>query len=289
LVDLNEEAIKGSSKQAKQKAKALADAAKLTQSSSDFKDTVRAEILEDSLAHAEAILPTRGWEAWGAGLLGGVGCAAPILMFGFMAVSSEYGLIFLSMAVTVLVFFFVTATVDNYAKSRVSKRNAIAEHIFDEAFLAAVKRFYDRQYDAREGVQTKLGIGSLGSLPSRQDFGVSHQGAERLCADWMKYLGASEVEVTQLTGDGGIDVVAASYIAQVKNYAGTVPINDVRALAGVVHTDGRKGLFFTSGSYSTGAVSFANDAGIALFVYSAEQGTLNGANSMAGQILETGL
>ncbi len=287
--DLNKEAIKDFTKQAKKKAKGLADAARLTQSSSDFKDSVRDEILEDSLVHAEAILPTRGWENWGAGLLGGVGCAAPFLMFGFVAVSAEYGLIFLAMAVTVLVFFIGTTRIDNYAKSRVSKRNAIAEHIFSKAFFAAVNRFYDRQYDAREGVQTKLGIGSLGPLPSRQEFGVSHQGAERLCADWMKYLGASEVEVTQLTGDGGIDVVAASYIAQVKNYAGTVPINDVRALAGVVHTDGRKGLFFTSGNYSSGAIVFADQAGIALFLYSAENGTLGAANASAEKFLESGL
>ena len=89
LVDMSEKAIRRSTKQAKKKAKALADAARLTQASSDFKDTVRAEILEDSLAHAEAVLPTKGWENWGAGLLGGFGCFTPFLLFGFTAISAE--------------------------------------------------------------------------------------------------------------------------------------------------------------------------------------------------------
>jgi hypothetical protein len=203
--------------------------------------------------------------------------------------SSEHGFIFFVIVVTVLAFYGGVSLVNERVKLRDSARNELAEHIFKKAFFVAIDRFYDRQYAAREGVQTRLGIGSLGSLPSEQEFGVSHQGAERLCADWMKYLGASEVEVTQLTGDGGIDVVGASYIAQVKNYAGTVPINDVRALAGVMHTDRRKGLFFTSGNYSSGAIVFADQAGIALFVYSPEKGTLHGANASAEQILEVGL
>jgi len=287
---MNEKAIRSSTKEAKQKARAMAEIAGLTQSSSDFKDTVRPEILEDSLSRAKAIIPTKSWESWGVAFLGGLGCVVPLFLFvGLLNVSSEYGVIFLVVLVTVFAFYAGAAQINERGKSRSSTRNEIAEHIFKEAFFAAADRFYDRQYAAREGAQAKLGIGSLGALPSKQGFGVSHQGAERLCADWMKYLGASEVEVTQLTGDGGIDVVGASYIAQVKNYAGTVPINDVRALAGVVHTDGRKGLFFTSGTYSSGAVNFADQAEIALFVYSAERGTLDGANEIALEMLEVGL
>jgi hypothetical protein len=193
------------------------------------------------------------------------------------------------MLLTGLAFYIAVGQVNQLAKARFASRHDLRVKLFEDALSVAADKFRDRQRIARESVKEKRERGSQGPMPSKQEFGVSHQGAERLCAGWMKYLGASEVEVTQLTGDGGIDVVASSYIAQVKNYAGTVPINDVRALAGVMHTDGRKGLFFTSGGYSTGAVSFADDAGIALFIYSAEDGTLNGANAMAKQFVDTGL
>ncbi|MCK8609708.1 restriction endonuclease [Agromyces sp. C10] len=55
--------------------------------------------------------------------------------------------------------------------------------------------------------------------PAPQPYGVSHRGAEQLVADWMRHLGAFDAEVTRFTADGGVDVVSAHWIAQVKNLA----------------------------------------------------------------------
>lgn len=127
--------------------------------------------------------------------------------------------------------------------------------------------------------------------PGPQPYGVSHRGAEQLVADWMRHLGAIDAEVTRFTGDGGVDVVSAHWIAQVKNLGErtTVPVAHIRELAGVAADDGRRPLFFTSGTYSPGGVAFADRAGMSLFEYHAEGGALRAANAHARAVVTDGL
>jgi len=105
----------------------------------------------------------------------------------------------------------------------------------------------------------------------------------------MQHLGAVDSQVTSFTADGGIDVVSARYIAQVKNYSDTVGVAALRELAGVASVDGRTPLFFSSGSYAAGAIEFANLADIALFRYDAVLGTLDGINERGREAVATGL
>jgi hypothetical protein len=128
-----------------------------------------------------------------------------------------------------------------------------------------------------------------GPKPNPQPMGVSHKGAEELAAQWMRFMGDSDARTTRFVADGGIDVESRRYVAQVKNWAGTVGVAAVRELAGVAASDGRKPIFFTSGTYSSGAVEFANRSRMALFVYSAESGTIEAANSYASIAVNGGL
>ncbi len=107
----------------------------------------------------------------------------------------------------------------------------------------------------------------------------------------MRHLGAVDAAVTQFSGDGGVDVVSYRCIAQVKNLAAssTVPVAQIRELAGVAAHDGRLPIFFTSGSYSSGGVEFADRAKMVLFVYDARRGTLAPANGLAIVALQHGL
>lgn len=125
--------------------------------------------------------------------------------------------------------------------------------------------------------------------PAPQPLGVSHKGAEKLVEMWMTHLGISDAKVTSFTQDGGIDVVSGSFVAQVKNYAGSVGAPEVQQLAGVMHIEQRRGLFFTSGSYTLQAQSVAERAKIGLFVYSAEEGTLFGVNAYAKDAVANGI
>ncbi len=165
-------------------------------------------------------------------------------------------------------------------------------------YFSAVQRVSERRAearnydpDSREDYVERAGGTErfVAPAPLPQPFGVSHEGAERLIAHWMKHLGEPDAEETQYVNDGGIDVASVHYIAQVKNYTGSVDVASVRELAGVAYTDGRKPLFFTSGSYSSGAVLFANQAGIALFQYDAVAGNLVAVNELAKRVIERGL
>jgi len=129
------------------------------------------------------------------------------------------------------------------------------------------------------------------SPPPPQPYGVSHAGAEALVAAWMEHLGATRVRVTQVSGDGGIDVTSRGFIVQVKNLASSsaVPVSAIRDLAGVASVDGRRAAMFTSGGYSNGGISFANSARIALFRYDAVRGTLTAANTTASTVRRTGM
>lgn len=179
---------------------------------------------------------------------------------------------------------------DRLRKEHLVRLEALSRAIFD----AASVRIEERKREAREyrpdtPSSPANGFVPAGPAPRPQPYGVSHEGAEHLVAEWMAYLGAKEVQVTRFSGDGGIDVSGLHYIAQVKNYAGTVDVASVRELAGVAYADGRKPLFFTSGAYASGAVAFAEQVGIALFVYDAINGTLSPVGEKAIEAMRYGL
>ena len=160
----------------------------------------------------------------------------------------------------------------------------------------SVERFEEEQRQIQADARISRLIASIelpgdGSRakPDSQPLGVSHRGAEQLCAEWMRYLGAADAQTTRASVDGGIDIESSKYVAQVKNYAGTVGVVEVRELVGVAAVEGKTPLFFTSGKYASSAMDFALRAGVGLFVYSAEEGTLKGSNSVARALTKSGL
>lgn len=147
------------------------------------------------------------------------------------------------------------------------------------------QRQQERRDEAmRSGVPPEL-VCPPGPLPGH----TSPRGAEFLAAQWIRALGEPSARVTSFVGDGGVDVESDNYLAQVKHYRGKVGPAPIRELVGVSRVDGRKPLFFTSGSYTRSAVSFADNSGVPLFIYSASDGTLLSANTHSERILNTGL
>ena len=141
----------------------------------------------------------------------------------------------------------------------------------------------------RRRIAKQTGLFDPALKPEKQQFGVSDEGAESLVAQWMRWLGVYDAEVTKYVGDGGIDVESSRYIAQVKNFNGNVGIASIRELAGVAAVDGRTPLFFTSGVYPRGADSWAQDAGIYLFTFDAKTAKLSANNQLARDALGSGL
>lgn len=134
-----------------------------------------------------------------------------------------------------------------------------------------------------------IGLFDPALKPEKQPFGVSDEGAEALVAQWMRWLGVYDAEVTKFVGDGGIDVESSRYIAQVKNFTGNVGIAPIRELAGVAAVDGRTPLFFTSGVYPRDSEAWAQSAGIYLFTYEVKTAKLSANNQLARNALGSGL
>ena len=188
-----------------------------------------------------------------------------------------------------LVHVYQDAVQDSVQALRNQKENREREkREADEAARKAIATAQARREKRSQNARAKRRQ-ELAPRPEPLAGGVSHRGAEHLCTQWMRHLGQHDAAVTNFANDGGIDVESSSYIAQVKNYRGTVGVRELRELLGVATVDGRKPLFFTSGSYSSGAVSFADSAAIALFVYKATSGEIHGVNSRAVSYLSHGL
>lgn len=122
--------------------------------------------------------------------------------------------------------------------------------------------------------------------PDAQPYGVSATGAEHLVAEWVRHLGQDRVHVTQQASDGGYDVGSDEWVVQVKNYAGSVSVVELRELVGVATVDGRKPVLFTSGKLTREAEDFADKAGIAVFRYVAEDALLGPINQDAELVIE---
>lgn len=124
-----------------------------------------------------------------------------------------------------------------------------------------------------------------GPRPAPQNEGVTDFGAEKLVKDWLVHYGISDAHVTRQSRDGGADVVSKSYVAEVKNYTGTVGAPVIRQLLGVATSEKKLPMHFTSGTYSQDAQDFAARNKIPLFRYNAKQGTLDGVNASAAKFL----
>jgi hypothetical protein len=103
--------------------------------------------------------------------------------------------------------------------------------------------------------------------------------AEELCAKWLHSRGESSAEVTPPGADGGVDIRGRNYIAQVKNYKGSVGVQPIREIYGIATAEGKSPIFFTSGTYTRAAVEFADSVRMPLITYDAALQSFSGVNS----------
>ena len=114
--------------------------------------------------------------------------------------------------------------------------------------------------------------------------------AEAKAAEWLERLGARGVRVSQQTRDGGVDVHALGFAAQVKWQAAPVSPAPLHQIAGVAASLGVQPLFFTGpAGYSKAAVAFAEKATMAVFVLSTTGDELLPSSSAARLALDLGL
>jgi hypothetical protein len=143
--------------------------------------------------------------------------------------------------------------------------------------------------DAARTLMRKQRRAAASPPPPGQPFGVSQGGAEYLVAAWMRHLGESDAGTSHETGVGRVAAASMRCVAQVSNDAGSVDLEAVQELVAAAAVDGRRALFFSAGSYAEETEAFAERSGVALFVYDAVTGTLDGANELGSAAVLDGL
>ncbi|WP_144721916.1 restriction endonuclease [Agrococcus jejuensis] len=176
-----------------------------------------------------------------------------------------------------------SASTDRARVAAILSRSGDGDHLSDEE--AAQLRQSLERIRSSEPWQPNAPTPALTSSQHRTS--LTPREAEEHIAAWMRQHGVHDAIATRLTNDGGIDVRSSTVLAQVKHYIGTVGPAPVRELVGVIQMDAgnRTGAFFTSGTYSSGAVAAAAAGGIALFRYDLDGSDVRAANAQAHALL----
>lgn len=109
--------------------------------------------------------------------------------------------------------------------------------------------------------------------------------AEEVAAEWLRWLGFDDAEVTGAGADGGVDVRAKSMVAQVKMHLAPIGRPDLQRLHGVAVTERALSVFFSLSDYSPEAKEWAEQVGMTLFRFS-HVGEAEPANSFAEALVE---
>jgi len=122
-----------------------------------------------------------------------------------------------------------------------------------EVKISKVKIPIEDEVDADE-VEERTLIEMLQALPP--------EGFERICQRLLREAGFQEVKVTGKSGDGGIDgygilevnpLVSFNVLFQCKRYKGSVAASDIRDFRGSMQGRADKGIFITTGSFTSEA------------------------------------
>lgn len=110
----------------------------------------------------------------------------------------------------------------------------------------------------------------LATRPNPPLMTITPREAEVHCCQVMLFYGAEGAQVTQYSQDGGIDVVAKNFIAQVKHQEAPVGVKVVRETFGVAEQEGKVGIVFGKNGFTNDGITFATQNGILLISYGRE-------------------
>jgi hypothetical protein len=120
-------------------------------------------------------------------------------------------------------------------------------------------------------------------------FGASAEEAIELGRRWMVFLGALDVVVARDGERQLCDLYSRLYLAWVTDERGNVDVAAVSRAAAVAASDGRLPLVFLPGGVRPIARERADALGVALLRYRANDGALDGVNTLGRQLRADGL
>ena len=118
--------------------------------------------------------------------------------------------------------------------------------------------------------------------------GATDLEAIELCADWMRYLGATDTVVANPANSVPCDLYSSRNLGWVDNRSVNVPQSFVSDAVKVSTQDGRVGLIFFRYGFDPYAQQIATSHGIALISFTPESGDLHGLNQLGRNICAHG-
>lgn len=125
--------------------------------------------------------------------------------------------------------------------------------------IKKANRAVDRELDRAAKQIAKVYITETEGAPSGA---MSWQVAEAVVRDWMKKNGHRDARLTKSGADGGVDVVAAGAVAQVKHHAKPVRLPEVQRIYGIAAAERKKALIFGSAGFTPAARERAKRHGV---------------------------
>jgi len=100
--------------------------------------------------------------------------------------------------------------------------------------------------------------------PSPVPDGVTHEEYEDYCRQVVVSWGYLDAKTSRYVRDGGIDIESEELVIQCKHISGNVRAPEVQAIFGIASSKGKRAVVFSAGGFTKDAISFANEAGVAL-------------------------
>ena len=161
-----------------------------------------------------------------------------------------------------------------------------------QGFLASGPRVFS--FFANHGLETAVAARELAASTPGGPVAPSGRPPERLirdardaeliAAEWMRHLGFTDAVATPVGADGGIDVVSARAVAQVKLEGKPTGRPTVQQLHGVAALENKTGVFFSAAGYTPQARTWAQTSGTLLFRFD-RQGAVEAVNAVAHELL----
>jgi pyruvate/2-oxoglutarate dehydrogenase complex dihydrolipoamide acyltransferase (E2) component len=150
------------------------------------------------------------------------------------------------------------------AKAKTAQVPQIAEHPSFEDFKERVAKLAAERREAREQAAAQDASHTPQvAVPFRPRLIRTAVDAEIAAADFMRAIGFAGAKRTPSGADGGIDVIAAGVVAQVKTHMKPIGRPDLQRLCGAAK--GRTMLFFSLEGYTPEALKWGDLEGMALF------------------------
>lgn len=124
--------------------------------------------------------------------------------------------------------------------------------------------------------------------PDPRPWGVSEDEAVELCREWMVYLGADDAVATSGETRAVCSLYSARFLAWVDNRQHNLNVDMVERASTVAAADGRHPLVFIPGGVLPTAQDRADELGVALLRFDAQNADLDGANAVGRRLRATG-